>query len=317
VSLESLRRGRIPPTATSGDPDPTCDVDLVTGGPRDSDACVAVSISAGFGGINGALLLALQAPDDAPAKPTQRDVCIRATAVWIAGRWITSLDELVCESPALPEMIDLGVLASSRRLQRADRVTRLGAMAAARALADLEPCANSSVAAASALATAHTNEAWERRRQQGGRLDPRVFAYTATNAMAGELATALQARGPCIALLGSGEASLAALEQARNWVARGQCDRAIVVACECPPEDLTVTRVACVACCAALVLEPAGATSSRSLRLAWRAAGYADQRTLSRLLSVEPLARIALAPGPCTVTAKSAVGAWIDAFVGE
>lgn len=313
VALESLTRGKVPPTVTSGEPDPSCDIELVAGEPRVSDSAAVVSISAGFGGINGALILTKDSLGAAPAIAEERQVVIRASAVWVAGRWISSLEELALERSGIDEVIDLGMLASSRRLQRADRVTRIGAMAAARALAGLEPQARTSVATASALATAFTNEAWERRRIDKGRPDPRVFAYTATTALAGEVAIALEARGPSIALLGGPEASLAALDRARSWVASGQCDRAIVIACECPAEGPALTAAPAVACSAAVVLE--ASTQGAGLRLRWRAPDPSERPASSLLLSVEPLARIALATSPCTVTARAAVGSWIDAIL--
>jgi 3-oxoacyl-[acyl-carrier-protein] synthase II len=55
VSLVSMQRKVIPPTVTSGDLDPECDVDLVTE-PRSTPLRHTLSVSAGFGGVNCVLV---------------------------------------------------------------------------------------------------------------------------------------------------------------------------------------------------------------------------------------------------------------------
>ncbi len=52
-----LERGLLPPTAGLARPDPAIPLDLVAGEPRRGDYRVALSTSAGFGGVNAALLL--------------------------------------------------------------------------------------------------------------------------------------------------------------------------------------------------------------------------------------------------------------------
>jgi 3-oxoacyl-[acyl-carrier-protein] synthase II len=315
VSMEALRMRQVPPTVTGTQLDPACDVDLVVGAARPSDASVAISVSAGFGGINCALLLACPTSADGRPVHSDRAVSLRSSAVWVAGHWIDRLEDLDIERSDAVETIDLGILATSRRLQRADRATRIGAMVVARALSGLEAVQRVSILTASSLASACSDEAWETRRIQRLRPDPRTFAYTATNAVAGEIAIALEARGPSIALVGEGEASLAVFDRARCWVARGLCDRAIVLAYECPPERSARTTTRAVACGVAIVLQAADAPSFPCPRVRWIAPGSRPLRSKSRTVAVEPLARLALSGGSCPVVAQPVAGGWVEVMV--
>jgi len=56
VAFASMDRGLIPPTCTEGEPDPDCDLNVVTR-PRAMGGAYTLSLSAGFGGVNCALLL--------------------------------------------------------------------------------------------------------------------------------------------------------------------------------------------------------------------------------------------------------------------
>ncbi|RPJ09761.1 MAG: beta-ketoacyl-[acyl-carrier-protein] synthase family protein, partial [Deltaproteobacteria bacterium] len=55
--LLATERGRIHPTLNYEFPDPECDLDYVPGVVREKDVRVGLSISAGFGGVNAAILL--------------------------------------------------------------------------------------------------------------------------------------------------------------------------------------------------------------------------------------------------------------------
>lgn len=57
VCLLAIRDGTVPPTANLEEPDPTCDLDFVPGIARRVPVRTALSVSAGFGGQNAALLL--------------------------------------------------------------------------------------------------------------------------------------------------------------------------------------------------------------------------------------------------------------------
>jgi 3-oxoacyl-[acyl-carrier-protein] synthase II len=56
VCAKSIETGWIHPTINCEAPDPACDLDYVTDGPRKSDPTVAISNSFGFGGHNACLL---------------------------------------------------------------------------------------------------------------------------------------------------------------------------------------------------------------------------------------------------------------------
>ena len=58
VTLETLRRGLVPPTAGLTDPEPADDIDFVQATPRPVVARYGLSNSFGFGGNNASLLLA-------------------------------------------------------------------------------------------------------------------------------------------------------------------------------------------------------------------------------------------------------------------
>jgi 3-oxoacyl-[acyl-carrier-protein] synthase II len=57
ISCLSIHRGFVPATANLQEPDPDCDLDYVTDGPRRQPVRTVLSNSFGFGGINAALVL--------------------------------------------------------------------------------------------------------------------------------------------------------------------------------------------------------------------------------------------------------------------
>ncbi len=57
VCLLAMRDGVIPPTLNLEEPDPACDLDYVPGLAREARVRAALSLSAGFGGQNAALLV--------------------------------------------------------------------------------------------------------------------------------------------------------------------------------------------------------------------------------------------------------------------
>lgn len=322
VSLAALDRRCVPPTCGEGELDPGCDLD-VSGAVRRDDRPVTLSVSAGFGGINAALLLARErVGGEAPPIVARRRVVIRGEAVWCSGRWVTSADDLGVIEALQPGPLELGELASNRRIQRADRATRLAASVVARALEglpDMPDVRRVSIVSASAWASAHSNEQWELARQEARRPDPRVFAYTATNAAAGEIAAAVGARGPSVAVIGTGTAGLAALARGARWIEEGHADRVIAVAVECPPQHARCVRPeleVAPECAAAIVLE-AAEQGAAELSFRWSAEQGA-QGSPSPLLSVEPIARIALAARvgeSLRVTGDSDAGATLTAML--
>jgi len=57
VCLLAIRDGVVPPTANLEEPDPECDLDFVPGGARRVAVRTALTVSAGFGGQNAALVI--------------------------------------------------------------------------------------------------------------------------------------------------------------------------------------------------------------------------------------------------------------------
>jgi 3-oxoacyl-(acyl-carrier-protein) synthase len=57
VCLLAIRDGIVPPTANFEEPDPECDLDFVPNVARRVTVRTALSVSAGFGGQNAALLI--------------------------------------------------------------------------------------------------------------------------------------------------------------------------------------------------------------------------------------------------------------------
>ncbi len=254
-------------------------------------------------------------------------VHIVSGAVWIAGRFVET-DADLDVGPALSGVraeISVAGLFAGDRIPRADRVTQLGALALARATRTLAPRDSEGVAVitASVLATADTNERFERRRMALRPPEPRAFPYTAPNAAAGEFSIALRAHGPTLALVGGHEVALAAIERASRWIVRGMASRVIVVATECPPPTARVVSppgVDPVECAAAVVLEAADPeVHDDHVVMRYVREGAAGAVNASPLLSVGPVAALWFASRdlrPVTLRIAAAAGAWIEACVG-
>lgn len=233
------------------------------------------------------------------------DVIVAGAAAWIAGRWVGGAADLqlLAETAGIRAPIDVSAFASVPRIARADRLTRMAAMVAGRALHGIDdPSAveTRSVIMASALASADTNESFEQRRLRTGKPVPRDFPYTAPNAAAGELAAALQARGPSLSLVGGMEAGLAAIERACRWLRSGACDRVVVVAAECPPQDawcVAPEGIEPVECAAVLVLDQAtpNLPDRASLSANWLGSSFVEATPWAPMLSVGLVAAVVAA----------------------
>ena len=57
ICILTILNGLLPPTINLEDPDPECDLDYVTDGPREGEVNLALSDSFGFGGHNACLLV--------------------------------------------------------------------------------------------------------------------------------------------------------------------------------------------------------------------------------------------------------------------
>jgi len=149
------------------------------------------------------------------------------------------------------------------------------------------------------------------------------FAYTAPAVLPAEIAIELGVRGAGITLIGGAPATLHAIWQAANCLARGTCDRALVVAVEVFAECGDLYRLAgrwmdgpLVEAAACVWLEPGEGT----LRLAGgRRAGAARgrsplsaaaRRRAGELAACEPLAALALWRAAGGAEPLRLTGAW-------
>lgn len=253
-------------------------------------------------------------------------VALVAGSVWVQGQWIERVEDLVVPGVVTQSRarIDLDPHFGSGRIARADRFTQLGALVLAKVLAGLVPLNPEQVAlvTASALASAHTNERFERRRREGRAPEPRLFPYTAPNAGGGEWSIAAGVRGPILTLVGGPEVALAALERASSWIARARCQRAFVVAVECPPEHADLVAppgIVPMECAAAVVIEALdGCLTVPRLRVCYTEGALQCKVRHSPLLSVQALAQVALASQTGGMVARQTeveVGAGLEAVI--
>jgi hypothetical protein len=226
-------------------------------------------------------------------------------AALISGKWLGSEDELVSVCQADAASVDLSSLPMmpGRRLPRADRLTQL----AARTVTSLLPSIREEVtdptelglAGASVLSSLQSNEQFESRRVRTGRGAPRVFPYTASNAWLGELAIALQARGPNLNLVGSHEVGLQALRHAARWLSNARCGHVLVVAAESPPPSTQLIPPRWEPIEAAVALLVTSCRHERGVKVQLQRSGASPASNPgqrddidSKLLSVGPLARL-------------------------
>jgi hypothetical protein len=252
-------------------------------------------------------------------------IAIVSGAAFVAGRFVEHARDLDADVAAASVRAELRVdgLFAGDRIPRADRVTQLGAIALARAVKELPPIDGEriGVITASTMATAHTNERFERRRMEGKPPEPRAFPYTAPNAAGGEFSIVLRARGPSLALVGGHEVGLAALERGSRWIARGAAERVVVIATECPPPTPKLVAppgIEPIEGAVAVVLERVATPDARIVTLRYRAG--AEGIGATGLLSLGPLAAAWLATRGsqrgASITVASAAGASIEARVG-
>ncbi len=254
-------------------------------------------------------------------------VAIVAGAVFVNGRFVETARELdrECAAPrGSTAEISVEGLFPGDRIPRADRVTQVGAVALAKAisgLAAMEP-ESIGVITASVLATAHTNERFERRRLDGRPPEPRAFPYTAPNAACGEFSIAVRARGPSVALVGAHEVGLAAIERGCRWIERGAATRVLVVATECPPPSPALVApngIDPIEGSVALVLERV-ADESDAPRVSAEYVASREGIAVTPLLSVGPLALLWCAvrerAARVDLTAASGAGAAIRVSIG-
>jgi 3-oxoacyl-[acyl-carrier-protein] synthase-1/3-oxoacyl-[acyl-carrier-protein] synthase II len=214
AGADAIVRGVLPASAGEGAPDPDAPARLldraVAGDPR-----VVLKLAAAFGGANAALV-----------------VSSRATGVTRPRRpaYVGPVACIDGEPPLAEVAASAGVTVD--RLERADGLVRLAIAAVARLRSEQGPLAGAGVVVGSALATVETNAVFAANlRARGARAaEPRRFAYTSPNAVAGECSIAFGLTGPSFAVGGGMHAGLEALAAAALLVESGDADRVVVVA---------------------------------------------------------------------------------------
>ncbi|HEY8088914.1 MAG TPA: beta-ketoacyl synthase N-terminal-like domain-containing protein [Polyangiaceae bacterium] len=214
--VDAIERGVLPAAAGDGPLDPEAPARLldraVAATPR-----TALKLACAFGGANAALVLA-----DRPSTAPRRVRPVYVHAVAVAGAELP-VDELAALT---------GVTAD--RLARSDALVRL-ALASVGRLAAASPAGSlrgAGVVVGTASATIETNALFAARiRERGARAaEPRRFAYTSPNAVAGECSIAFALTGPSFAVGGGLHAGLEALVAGSWLVGAGDADAVVVVA---------------------------------------------------------------------------------------
>ena len=243
-------------------------------------------------------------------------VGIVGSATWI-GSWIgqEGNDDAL---PARP--------LAAPRIVRADRLTRLGASVVERAIAGLAERPENRVAiiGTSMLASLQTNERYESKRLGTGQAPPRDFAYTAPNAWLGEITAAIGARGPCLCFVGSADVALNGLATAIRLLSSHACDRAVVIAAECPSKDPRLMPASCrdvLEGASAAVLERSDDDGNPTLQVGWGrpsepsfVAGPSSVDAMARVVASvaakrqEAVTAVVAAGSPCWVRVSNRVG---------
>jgi 3-oxoacyl-[acyl-carrier-protein] synthase II len=214
--VDALERGVLPAAAGDGPLDPEAPARLldraVAGSPR-----TALKLACAFGGANAALVLA-----DRPSS-TSRPV----HPVYVHAIGVADAEVPVEELAALT-----GVHAD--RLARSDALVRLALASVARLVAASpgRTLRGAGVVVGTASATIETNALFAARiRERGARAaEPRRFAYTSPNAVAGECSIAYGLTGPSFSVGGGLHAGLEAVVAASWLVGAGDADAVVVVA---------------------------------------------------------------------------------------
>ncbi|MGH7434390.1 MAG: beta-ketoacyl synthase N-terminal-like domain-containing protein, partial [Polyangiaceae bacterium] len=178
----------------------------------------ALKLASAFGGANAALVVS---NEPAPPAPPAR---ARRPAYLHGGVHVTaegSFRELAGKTGL-----------SDERIERADRLVRL-ALAALAALA--ERCGDlrgAGLVVGTAMGPIETNASFAASLREGGMraAEPRRFAYTSPNTVAGECSIAFGFDGPGFAVGGGLHAGVEALVAATVLVEAGDVDRVVVVA---------------------------------------------------------------------------------------
>jgi 3-oxoacyl-[acyl-carrier-protein] synthase-1/3-oxoacyl-[acyl-carrier-protein] synthase II len=220
AAWDAMSRSVLPASVAGGAIEPEFSGELLSAN-RSGSADAALKLSAAFGGLNAALVLA--APH-AVARGAARDlVDVELSAL---GEWVTAGDpELVAR--LAPRAIELA--------SRADSLSELVLAAVARLVTlRSEPLPPScALIVGSGVATIEANERFDQRRRAGLAVLPRAFPPTSPNLCAGVASIAFGLRGPAFTV-GASRAGAAeeAFRVARSLVAAGDVEAALVVVAE-------------------------------------------------------------------------------------
>lgn len=212
-AADAMKRGVLPAVLGSPDVDPAAHVRLLE---RAQAGVVrrVLKTSAAFGGVNAGLVLGTEAGKARSRRPSYASAAVHVRVEPDA--------EALAQAVGVP----------AHRLGRADALVRLS-VAALAALRDAgEDLDGAGLVTGSALATVETNARFARGlRERGGRgVEPRLFAYTSPNAVAGECTIAFRMTGPSFGVGAGLHAGLEALATASLLVESGDADRIAVVA---------------------------------------------------------------------------------------
>ncbi|MEO6572480.1 MAG: beta-ketoacyl synthase N-terminal-like domain-containing protein, partial [Polyangiaceae bacterium] len=212
--IDAMTRGVLPATPQISPVDgdlPGRLLDVAAAG----DVDVVLKLSAAFGGANAALVITRKAPPPR-ARPTRVAYVSRAVAI---------LDEPT--NAALAARVGL----APDKIARGDLLVRYALAAVAKLEDALGPLEGAGIVVGHSYATIETNWLfYGRLRDRGPRfVEPRRFAYTSPNAVAGECSVAFRLTGPGLAV-GSGlHGAVEALAIASQLVSAGDADAIVVV----------------------------------------------------------------------------------------
>lgn len=214
VAVDAMQRGVLPAAAGEGPLDPNAPARTLE---RAEAGTVrrALKLASAFGGVNAALVVSRE-PGSAP-RPLRR-------------AFLHGGVHLATEGPfgKLAEKTGL----SDERIERADAMVRL-ALAALVALS--EQCGSlkgAGLVVGTAMGPIETNASFAASVREGGAraAEPRRFAYTSPNTVAGECSIAFGLGGPSFAVGGGLHAGVEALVTATLLVEAGDVERIVVVA---------------------------------------------------------------------------------------
>ncbi|MGC4092071.1 MAG: beta-ketoacyl synthase N-terminal-like domain-containing protein [Polyangiaceae bacterium] len=216
ASWDALEKGVVPASAGEGTPEPELLGELVSHN-RVGASRVALKLSAAFGGLNAALVLATQ-PSRGVVARVHYDVDLS-----VSGDWVERAE---------PALVTALAPAAEALAARADSLSELALTALARLIERRgrplpSACA---VIVGTGLATLEANERFEQRRRAGLAPLPHVFPATSPNLCAGVCSIAFGLLGPAFSV-GSSLAGAAeeAVRAAGLLVAAADVEAAVVI----------------------------------------------------------------------------------------